>query len=1100
MDCNNALELLADREGRTLTGVESAHLSQHIRDCDSCCEVAGAGEPAVWKLDDDAVAGPGGLVLPTIDPELYEVEGSVARGGMGRIVRAHDRRLGRTVAIKEVLAHPYRARFEREAMITARLQHPAIVPIYEAGQWPHGTAFYTMRLVTGATLADAIEGADSLEERVALTGHLVAITDALAFAHSKNIIHRDLKPLNVLVGEFGETVVIDWGLARELGEPEPVDDASIEADATSDEGAAGLTRTGAVLGTPGFMAPEQARGDEVDCRTDVYALGAILYTVLVGHRPYRDTHEGVIPGVLIDAVLTRAPTPILELEPRAPADLVAIAERAMSPDMEDRYDDARAMAAELHRFSAGQLLSTREYGVRELFGRWVKRHRTAVTVGAVALIALVAVGAFSVINITSSRNSERAARLAAEASSRQVEARNAELVFGQAELALDVDPTLTLGWLRRYPPDGPQATAAGILAHEARRRGVSARVFVSGTTDISGLRFVPGRPWLVASSFLEAGRVWDLDTGALRALPTLRRDDIFYDRESDRFFAAGGSTLAILWESASGPRVHSRDNLEGKGNGPHYDFLYSERSKTALVSLDGDANGLWHRGSGALAPLPFGGVPIAMAGGGTLALIEDDKTASLYDLATSERLHTYELGASTRFGHPYFDVVRDGPLAFATSMHSGGVRLWRREDVSPAVFGEGDVGTALRFSPGGGALAAAFKGGLVVVLDVATRSERCRWRVPATATALAFVDDETIVAGLENGDVIIASTCGAIERRLAGHREAVTAVAASPDGKRVASSSNDQEVRVHDRATATTTPVYTASATDGCSLELNVYRRGDWRWVSCIDPDPARWIGRRVSGGAPVENSEMSLAQISDDGSTIAGSDGDGSVVVRDGTRSRLPFKLDQAAGLSADGALVFQPTRSGVEVWDVETRQKTGTIAGRASGAFPSPDGRALLVDRPSGVVVMDMEGAVEAERGVHLFWPLARWSSSSRVVALQAAEQGLAVYDRDAERWTRLTTDHEIVAYGLSADGRLVAAATREALVLWDLATTVRTRFPARRTRDISDVRFDGTDIEFFLPGGTYRVSTPTFDRAALDAVSSAIIDNGRALSPGP
>ena len=97
MDCDNALELLADRDGRTLTGVESAHLSQHIRACDSCCEAAGEGEPAMWKLDDDAVAGPGGLVLPTIDPELYEVEGSVARGGMGRIVRARDRRLRRGV-------------------------------------------------------------------------------------------------------------------------------------------------------------------------------------------------------------------------------------------------------------------------------------------------------------------------------------------------------------------------------------------------------------------------------------------------------------------------------------------------------------------------------------------------------------------------------------------------------------------------------------------------------------------------------------------------------------------------------------------------------------------------------------------------------------------------------------------------------------------------------------------------------------------------------------------------------------------------------------------------------------------------------------------
>ena len=406
---------------------------------------------------------------------------------------------------------------------------------------------------------------------------------------------------------------------------------------------------------------------------------------------------------------------------------------------------------------------------------------------------------------------------------------------------------------------------------------------------------------------------------------------------------------------------------------------------------------------------------------------------------------------------------------------------------------------ALRFSPGGGALAAAFKGGLVVVLDVATRSERCHWRLPATPKALAFADNDTIVAGLENGEVVIASTCGAIERRLAGHREAVTVVAVSADGKSVASSSNDQEVRVHYRETAAT-PALTAQNTAGCSEELNVYRRGDWLWVKCIDPDPSRWIGRHPSRGAPIENTEMGAAQISDDGSTIAASHGDGSVIVRDGVRSSLPFKLDRGAGLSADGRLVFQPTESGIEVWDIETREKTGTIAGSASGAFPSPDGRTLLVDRPPGVAVMDMEGTVEAERSVHLFWPLARWSSSSRVVALQAAEQGLAVYDRDAARWTRLTTDSEIVAYGISADGRLIAAATREALVLWDLATTVRTRFLAKRTGEISDVRFLLDGIEFLLPGGTYRVPIPTFDRAAIESVSSAVIDNGRPMSPRP
>src|SRR5262249_9553127 len=157
-----------------------------------------------------------GPVIPVVDPVVFDLGRELASGGMGRITRAFDRRLGREVAIKEVLDPLMRARFEREAAITARLQHPAIVPIYEAGTWPDGSAFYTMRLVDGGTLADAIGKAATMPARIALLPHVVAATEALAYAHSRRIIHRDLKPGNVLVGGFGETVVIDWGLAKEL--------------------------------------------------------------------------------------------------------------------------------------------------------------------------------------------------------------------------------------------------------------------------------------------------------------------------------------------------------------------------------------------------------------------------------------------------------------------------------------------------------------------------------------------------------------------------------------------------------------------------------------------------------------------------------------------------------------------------------------------------------------------------------------------------------------------------------------------------------------------------------------------------------------------
>jgi serine/threonine protein kinase len=186
--------------------------------------------------------------LPVVDPEVYAVEGEHARGGLGRIVRARDRRLDRLVAIKELTRQgpSARARFEREARITARLAHPAIVPIYEAGRWPSGEPFYAMKLLTGRTLREVIDDARDLDARLGLLPHVLAVAQAVAYAHSQRVIHRDLKPANVLVGAFGETVVIDWGLARELDAPDG--------------------ETGGVMGTPAYMPPEQAAGASVDER------------------------------------------------------------------------------------------------------------------------------------------------------------------------------------------------------------------------------------------------------------------------------------------------------------------------------------------------------------------------------------------------------------------------------------------------------------------------------------------------------------------------------------------------------------------------------------------------------------------------------------------------------------------------------------------------------------------------------------------------------------------------------------------------------------------------------------------------------------------
>ncbi len=220
-------------------------------------------------------------LFPEVRPGTYALGPELARGGMGRVVIAEDLIVGRSVAIKE-LSHAdsplLAARFRREVRLTAKLAHPNIVQVYDAGTWADGTPFFTMPLVRGRTLQHALAYAPDLTARLALLPALEATATAIAHAHKHDIIHRDLKPGNILLSDHGETIVIDWGLAKHLGEPDRLeDDPRLHA-----LGHQQLTAAGQVMGTASYMPIEQALGAPVDARTDVYALGAMLSP---GDRP-----------------------------------------------------------------------------------------------------------------------------------------------------------------------------------------------------------------------------------------------------------------------------------------------------------------------------------------------------------------------------------------------------------------------------------------------------------------------------------------------------------------------------------------------------------------------------------------------------------------------------------------------------------------------------------------------------------------------------------------------------------------------------------------------------------------------------------------------
>ncbi len=347
--------------------------------------------------------------LPTVAESNYKTDKEIARGGMGKIVAAEDLRLGRPVALKQLIdpAADQISRFQREALITARLQHPGIVPVYEAGRWPNGEPFFAMKLVSGRPLDKVIGEARTLEQRLALLPRIAAATDAIAYAHSQRVIHRDLKPGNILIGEFGETVVIDWGLAKDLDAADSLESKErfprregVKKKSPTVTESATLTVAGSVMGTPAYMAPEQARGEPLDERADVFALGAMLYHTLAGVPPYNArTATDVIASAALGKVV-----PLVERDKHVPKDLVAIVVRAMAPLPEDRYQNAGEFAEELRRFMTGQLVATHRYTAAQRVVRFVKRHRAAVTISAIAIAGFAIGGSMAVRRIIEARD------------------------------------------------------------------------------------------------------------------------------------------------------------------------------------------------------------------------------------------------------------------------------------------------------------------------------------------------------------------------------------------------------------------------------------------------------------------------------------------------------------------------------------------------------------------------------------------------------------------------------------------------------------------------------------------------------------------------
>jgi len=730
--------------------------------------------------------------LPRVDDASYAIGEEIARGGMGKILAARDRRLRREVVIKVMHRDSGRidARFEREARITARLQHPSIVRVYDAGVLGDGRAFYAMERVRGRSLEVVVEEARTLRARLALLPHAIAVCDALAYAHNEGVVHRDLKPSNILLGPFGETVVIDWGLAKDLTASEDLV-ASMPPDETGSSrssGSSALTQHGAVMGTPSFMAPEQARGEVADERTDVYALGALLYTMLTGAPPVRGTSSDEV----IHAVATGNRRRIREVEPSLPAELESIVERAMAHDPAQRYRNAKQLADDLRSFAAGKLVPSHAYSTWHLVRRWIARNRVAVAITALALAVIIGGTILYVRDLDAERRLAVADRNFARAMQDEAENKTDTIRLEQAEKALPRDPSTALAWLKQLRNRTLASDRTNAIASKAREMGI-AHELAGHQQDVELIAASPDGTHAVSGGDDTMIRWWDLATRTSVVLAAHKSPIEAFAMSSDGAYLASAGTdhLVVLWKVSDGSRrelTGHEQTVRGVAFSADHDHLASTSEDGTLFVWDvATATGI------KLLAYTHSLRPVAWVDAAHVLVGAFDGRIGLVDTATKQV--RWSRDTKHRAEVRSLAVTPDGRY-FISSDEDGAVVLWDLAtlDAVRDLSSHVDVAREVIITPDGAHVVSCGGDNEVHMTSLPDGGLRVRAGNEAGVKDIDVSRDGLVAAAGIDGVVRVWSLDGALRHEFRGHAAAVKGVAFA--GRHVVSGAEDQMVRV----------------------------------------------------------------------------------------------------------------------------------------------------------------------------------------------------------------------------------------------------------------------------------------------------------------